>query len=148
MKHPAGWIVVTRRHPGSASVCAAVACGGVICGCRANLLGLPPGRTLRLKAWKPAGFHEFEGDHKMARTINCSECGKYLGNLATGSRGEERDNVSLQWLPASKDTAENKRIRRECSRFFEGIWGEAMITFDNGRFDAHRVLQGKTQSLG
>lgn len=89
MKHPAGWIVVTRRHPGSASVCAAVACGGVICGCRANLLGLPPGRTLRLKAWKPAGFHEFKGDHKMARTINCSECGKYLGNLATGSRGRK-----------------------------------------------------------
>lgn len=38
MKHPAGWIIVTRRHPGSASVCAAVACGGVICGCRANPL--------------------------------------------------------------------------------------------------------------
>ena len=47
---------------------------------------LPPGCTIqRLKAWKPAGFHEFKGDHKMARTINCSECGKYLGNLATGS---------------------------------------------------------------
>lgn len=26
--------------------------------------------------WKPAGFHEFKGDHKMARTINRSECGK------------------------------------------------------------------------
>lgn len=59
MKHPAGWSIVTRRHPGSASVCAAVACGGVICGCRANLLGLPPGRTLRLKAWKPAGTFNY-----------------------------------------------------------------------------------------